>query len=101
MPIRSCVEIAEPSREAHRIGTRDGRLQFRLRVDGKHVVVDRISRTVAAATVTQTTRFASVPDFERWCDADLLRFDYPLEFARLKSLGSQLLSRREHEADAC
>jgi len=43
-----------------------------------------------AARVVQTVLFTDSGSFDRWCDTDTTRFDYPVLYVRLKRDGSTL-----------
>ena len=44
------------------------------------VFVQRVNRCDGTAAVIHSTLFKTRQDFDRWCDADLLRFRYPRTF---------------------
>jgi hypothetical protein len=45
-----------------------------------------------AARVVQTVLFTDSGAFDRWCDTDATRFDYPVLYVRLKHDGDALFS---------
>jgi hypothetical protein len=75
----------------------DGRLFYWLRAThaGLWVQRDRL-RQDSRARLVQSHVFRSGAAFARWCDADTVRFDYPVVFTRLQREGSALLSRHEY-----
>lgn len=65
----------------------DGAVQFTLARVAHGVFVERIAMRGDAARVVQTVLFTDGGAFDRWCDTDATRFDYPVLYVRLKHDG--------------
>lgn len=65
----------------------DGALQFTLAPVAHGVFVERVAMRGDAARVVQTVLFTDGGSFDRWCDTDTTRFDYPVLYVRLKRDG--------------
>lgn len=70
----------------------DGVIAFRLELCAGWLHVERSQVHHGAGRVSQSMRFEDLPSFDRWCDADRLRFSYPLLYANLKRSGRALFS---------
>ena len=70
----------------------DGAVQFTLAPAANGVFVERIAMRGDAARVVQTVLFTDSGAFDRWCDTDATRFDYPVLYVRLKHDGDALFS---------
>lgn len=73
----------------------DGVLSFRLTRRGAGLFVERAQVRPVAGQTLHVMIFDSEAEFERWCDADDLRFVYPQLFSGLRRSGSALLSAHE------
>lgn len=74
----------------------DGAVFIRLRAARTGLLVERRRLQVAGgARLTQTAVFNAAADFERWCDADALRFDYPIVSSLLRRQGLSFLGSFE------
>ena len=71
----------------------DGIVSFRL-APGRHgLFVERIRIRQEGAYVAQSAVFADERSFQQWCDADSIRFDYPMVYVHLKREGATLFHR--------
>jgi hypothetical protein len=68
----------------------DGVVVFKLEACAGCLHVERSQLRTGAGRVTQSMRFEDDLSFIRWCDADRLRFTYPLLYANLKRSGCAL-----------
>jgi hypothetical protein len=75
---------------AHTVRSDDGVLQLDLRLVDAGLYMQRELRRPRAGRVTQANIFASREAFARWCEADPLRFEYPMVHARLLRLAGRL-----------
>lgn len=75
----------------------DGVLVVTMRWTACGLFVERVLRRPKAARVVQATLFDTAPSFQRWCDADPARFEYPLLYSKLRRVAAELFA--EH-ADA-
>ncbi len=74
----------------------DGEVFIRLRAARTGLLVERRRlQTAGGARLTQTVVFNAAADFERWCDADTLRFDYPIVSSLLRRQGLAFLGSVE------
>lgn len=73
--------------------TRDSVVEFRVLPCTTGLFVERRQFRVGAGLSSHAMCFEDEASFLRWCDADVLKFSYPLVYARLKSRGCALLSR--------
>ena len=73
-------------------GSSDGVIVFKLVAcaDGLHV--ERSQLRADGGRVTQSMRFRDDLSFIRWCEADRLRFTYPLIYANLERSGCELFA---------
>lgn len=69
----------------------DGALEFRLSSCEAGLFVERVEHRSQRARVVQSAIFNSARAFERWCDADAVRFDYPVLYVTLKRNASRVL----------
>jgi hypothetical protein len=53
--------------------------------------VERVEQRKPGARVVQSTLFRDAAAFTRWCEADAVRFDYPMIYVRLKRHGDVVL----------
>jgi hypothetical protein len=78
----------------------DGAVFIRLRAARTGLLVERRRLQAAGgARLTQTTVFNGAADFQRWCDADPLRFDYPIVSSLLRRQGLAILGGVEARGD--
>jgi hypothetical protein len=70
----------------------DGVIEFHLVPTDHGVFVERV-RTVLDTRVVQAVHFADDAKFSRWCDADSVRFEYPMVHVKLKTNGAALFER--------
>lgn len=61
----------------------DGVLVFTMRRAAGGLFVERVLQRPEAARVVQASVFDSLDAFQRWCEADPDRFEYPLLYSRL------------------
>ena len=79
----------------------DGSVQVYLQVTrfGLWVQRERL-RVESRARLVHCVVFQDSRGFERWCDSDSLRFDYPIVSAMVKHQGGVLMSEYERAAIA-
>jgi hypothetical protein len=68
----------------------DGVVAFRLAARTGGVHVERAQTRADAGRVQQSMWFEDDASFVRWCEADRLKFTYPLLYANLKRSGCDL-----------
>lgn len=74
----------------------DGAVRFRLQTTHIGLWVERVRRRDDhQARLVQSVVFSNTIGFSRWCDADLVRFDYPIVFLNIKREGVALLEAHE------
>ena len=73
----------------------DGVITFTLTAAARGLFVERTELRADEARVVQSTLFNDDASFERWCDTDAVRFEYPVLYVRLKHDGDALLSRND------
>lgn len=71
----------------------DGVIEFTLAPTTHGLFVERAERRPGTARVFQSTLFTDDKSFNRWCDADAVRFDYPDVHVNLKRNGAALFGR--------
>lgn len=79
----------------------DGVIKIVLLPCANGVHVQRVQVRTGSARVVQSTVFADEDSFVRWCDADRLKFAYPLIYTQLRRNGCALFARTrqpEHAA---
>lgn len=76
---------------AIRVASDDGVLEYHLSGCTAGLFVERIEQRAAKARVSQSAIFKDTTAFERWCDADVARFDYPLVYVNLRRNGDRVL----------
>ena len=81
--------------EAVVVRSPDGAVSVRLRYARHGLLVERqrLHETQRARLVL-TALFDAAADFERWCDADPLRFEYPLLSSHVRRQGLAILIGR-------
>jgi hypothetical protein len=63
----------------------DGAIAYKLRRTALGLFVERHRRQPSArARLTQTAVFRTADGFLRWCNADSIRFDYPMVFSAMR-----------------
>jgi hypothetical protein len=73
----------------------DGLIEFRLAPAQQGVLVERVRKRPGTARTVQVAVFTDDRSFNRWCDADALRFDYPLIYVSLKRSGHALFGKTD------
>jgi hypothetical protein len=68
----------------------DGIIEFTLSPTAHGVFVERVQLRPGTARTVHSTLFADEQSFERWCDADAVRFEYPVVYISLKRDGDAL-----------
>lgn len=71
--------------------TRQGAVHFLLRRLPDGLYVEREESTRPRRCTVESMIFADAEAFAHWCDADPLRFEYPLLYVNLKRDGDELL----------
>jgi len=71
----------------------DGIVEFRLSSIERGVYVERLQKRPGTARTILATVFTEDSSFSRWCDADAMRFDYPLIYVALKRNGHALFGK--------
>lgn len=69
----------------------DGVLEYRLTSCNTGLFVERVEQRERQARVVQSTIFTDATAFARWCDADAVRFDYPMLYISLKRNADRVL----------
>ena len=82
----------ETAQEGVVLRSDDGRLFYWLRATRCGLWVHRERRRLDRAHLVQSHVFRNAPAFARWCDADTVRFDYPVVHAKLQREGHALLN---------
>ena len=82
-----------------RVGSRtlrsdDGVVVLMLRRVPAGLFVERTQLRSGGARAIQSAVFADNESFQRWCDADAARLDYPSVYVNLKRDGDALFSHR-------
>jgi len=67
-----------------------GELQFFLAREAVGLYVERLDLPKRGPRTIQALHFSGTTDFERWCDADTVRFDHPQLYVTLKREGERL-----------
>jgi hypothetical protein len=84
------------SNSAVALRSHDGAVCFRLQATPLGVCIERERRLAPArARLVQSVVFTDWADFNRWCEADSVRFDYPIVFHDLKRAANALLESHE------
>jgi hypothetical protein len=73
----------------------DGAVTFRLAATKRGVFVERVQLRRGSPRVSQSAVFADDLSFNRWCDADRVRFDYPVVYVNLKRHGDILFRQQD------
>lgn len=69
------------------LASEDGAVSFVVTGTTGGLYVERTQRRPLGAQLVQAMVFADVAAFKRWCDADPIRFDYPVLHDRLRRQG--------------
>lgn len=78
------------------VRSNDGAVAFELRPTSSGLCVQRERRQRdGRARLVQTALFREADCFIRWCEADSIRFDYPIVSSEVKREGHALLERYE------
>lgn len=72
----------------------DGVIAFHVMQCAGGIHVERAQDRAGDGRVVQSMRFRDDASFVRWCDADRLKFVYPLLFANLRRTGCALFAPR-------
>ncbi len=83
MPTTFAAWIQADKPDALTLRSTDGVLVVTLRATACGLFVERVLQRPKAARVVQATVFATPGSFQRWCDADQARFEYPLLYSKL------------------
>jgi len=67
-------------------------VSFTLAPTPSGVFVERVLLRDGTGCVVQSALFSDDRSFQRWCDADSVRFDYPLVYMSLKRNGEALFA---------
>jgi hypothetical protein len=71
----------------------DGVIAFTLERTARGLFVERVQLRADTARVVQSMLFTDDKSFDRWCDTDAVRFDYPVVYINLKRNGDALLGQ--------
>ena len=72
----------------------DGAVSFVVIAGGAGLCVERTQRRPLGSQLVQAIVFGDVAAFMRWCDADVVRFDYPVLHRRLRNQGHEYFAQR-------
>lgn len=75
------------------VSSDDGSVTFTLAPTTSGVFVERVHLHSGSARVVHSAVFTKSESFLRWCDADSVRFDYPLVHVNLRRDGDALFRR--------
>lgn len=78
----------------------DGAVSYRLQPTRLGLCVQRERRHARGARLVHTAVFRDSACFLRWCEADSVRFDYPIVFSDIRRKGGALLESHERSAHA-
>jgi hypothetical protein len=101
MKRRSRVVPLSPDADGLTVQSADGAIKIVLLPCAVGIHVQRVQLRIGCSRVVQSTVFADEDSFVRWCDADRLKFAYPLVYTQLRRNGCALLARArqpEHAA---
>jgi hypothetical protein len=82
-------EIASTDAGTRRIATDNCSLSYVVQPVGSALYVERRQRRPLGADVLQSMVFTSVDEFQRWCDAEPVRFDDPVLHRQLCRCGEE------------
>ena len=84
---------ANPVRQDARIvRSSDGTVVVTMRRAGEGVFVERTMQRPGTARVVHATVFSSSTNLQRWCDADVMRFEHPLVLRDLMRHADELFN---------
>ena len=69
----------------------DGTVSFTLASTASGLFVERVQLRRGTARVVQSALFPDERSFKRWCEADPVKFEYPLVYMCLRRDGDALL----------
>ena len=72
----------------------DGAVSFVVTGTIRGLYIERTQRRPLGAQLVQAIVFGEMSAFRRWCDADPIRFDYPVLHGRLRSQGHDYFGAR-------
>ena len=87
----SFLPVGQPH-ELRTVASSDGAISFSLKTFAGGIYVERVQVHPGTACVAQSMRFRDEASFTSWCEADRLRFTYPLVYSNLQRTGCGLLS---------
>jgi hypothetical protein len=70
----------------------DGAIEFKLSARSNGIFVERRQLRIGAGLSSHAMHFSDENSFLAWCEADALKFSYPLVYSRLKRHGCALLA---------
>ncbi len=74
------------------VSSDDGQISYQLKATRRGLWVQRERlRRDSHARLVQSVSFGTAEAFNRWCDADSVKFEYPLVFSELARAGRRLL----------
>jgi hypothetical protein len=86
-----------PAPIAGELISEDGAVSFVVVGGALGLLIERTQRRPLGSRLVQALVFDEVAEFRRWCDSDLVRFDYPLLHRRLWSQGHEYFARRDQQ----
>jgi hypothetical protein len=79
---------------------KDGAVEFTLSACPHGICVERRQLRVGAGLASHAMRFRDESSFLAWCEADVLKYSYPLVYSSLKRHGCALLATDQPGTDA-
>ena len=73
------------------VSSDDGSVRFTLAQTPSGLFVERVKLRSGKARIVQSTLFLDDKSFQRWCEADPVKFEYPLLYMCLRRDGDALL----------
>jgi hypothetical protein len=92
--MKQSIFVRSRSRALERVRSDDGLVEYALHDVAGKLAVERVRAQHGTSRVEQVSLFADWSSFERWCDSDALRFEYPLVHTHLKRHGAAILGGR-------
>jgi hypothetical protein len=86
-----------PAPIAGELISEDGAVSFVVVGGALGLLIERTQRRPLGSRLVQALVFEDVVEFRRWCDSDLVRFDYPLLHCRLWSQGHEYFAARDQQ----
>ena len=83
-----------PAPVAGELISEDGAVSFVVSGSALGLLIERTQRRPLGSRLVQAIVFDDAAAFRRWCDADLVRFDYPLLHRQLWSRGHAYFATR-------